>query len=176
MEDQSFQARMKIHNPKLLQLYSFPTPNGVKVAAALEEIIELKSRTGKSETLPTPTSTTNELFNVNTATSNEEERVLLYEPHAVNIRSGENRLKWYCQLGFHNHKIPGLIDPECLCTGPCPESCPPFVPPHLLLILILSLVVLVVLVLILVLNQHVVLLLSLLVLILVLILVHVSVK
>lgn len=107
MEDQSFQARMKVHNPELLQLYSFPTPNGVKVAAALEEIIELKTLTGKASLAET---------DPNAAISTEQERVVLYEPHTVNIRAGENRLKWYCHMGLKNHKVPGLIDPCCTCT------------------------------------------------------------
>jgi hypothetical protein len=107
MENQSFQARMRVVNPELMQLYSFPTPNGVKVAAALEEIIDLKTISGKAslaEIAP------------NAAAGCEEERVVLYEPHAVNIRSGENLLSWFCHMGIKNHKIPGLIDPCCMCT------------------------------------------------------------
>lgn len=95
MEDTSFQTRMRIQNPSLLQLYSFPTPNGVKVAAALEEIIELRSKKGSIN-----------LSNL----VNEEEKVVLYEPHAVNIRAGENRLKWYGDMGFPNQKIPCLLE------------------------------------------------------------------
>mgnify|MGYP003385491476 CR=1 FL=1 len=114
MEDQSFQARMCVKNPELMQLYSYPTPNGVKVAAALEEIVELKTLTAKAslpETSP------------NAAAGSEEERIVLYEPHAVNIRSAENRLKWFCHIGFKNHKIPGLIDPACTCTPEERERC-----------------------------------------------------
>ena len=108
MDDTSFQTRMKVKNPELLQLYSFPTPNGVKVAAALEEIVELKTLIGKASLAEA---------DPNAAVSSDEERVVLYEPHAVNIRAGENRLKWFCHLGFKNHKIPGLVDPCCTCTA-----------------------------------------------------------
>jgi len=107
MEDQSFKARMKVHHPELLQFYSFPTPNGVKVAAALEEIIELKSRKG-------------ELSSSNIVS--EEEQPLLYEPHAVNIRAGENRLEWFKSKGFSTQKVPALQDPACVCPAACREA------------------------------------------------------
>mgnify|MGYP003387019765 CR=1 FL=1 len=35
----------------------------------------------------------------------EEEQMLLYEPHAVNIHTGEIRLPWYRELGFNSAKI-----------------------------------------------------------------------
>ncbi|MEM8581079.1 MAG: glutathione S-transferase N-terminal domain-containing protein [Pseudomonadota bacterium] len=38
MSDHPITARWPAKNPSLLQLYSFPTPNGVKVSIALEEI------------------------------------------------------------------------------------------------------------------------------------------
>lgn len=91
MEDISWKARTTVRHPELIQFYSFPTPNGIKVAAALEEIIRLKS-------MRNPTV--------------EQEQMLLYEPHAVNIRTSENRMKWYKDLGFINGKIPGIIDPK----------------------------------------------------------------
>ena len=81
MESQDFSARMMVKNPKAIQLYTFSTPNGVKVASMLEEIIELRKLKGE----------------------------VLYEPHAVNIRTGENRTEWYSTC-FPNEKIPGIID------------------------------------------------------------------
>ena len=38
MESISQAARFEIHDPELIQFYSAATPNGIKVAAALEEI------------------------------------------------------------------------------------------------------------------------------------------
>jgi len=83
MESTSFESRMHVKNPGVLQLYTFPTPNGIKVAAALEEIIELRS-------------------------TKED---ILYEPHLVNIRTGETHLKWFSDM-FPSQKIPAIIDPN----------------------------------------------------------------
>lgn len=83
MESQDFSARMIVKDRNALQLYSFQTPNGTKVASMLEEIIELKEL--------------------------KEDASELYEPHAVNIRLGENRTEWYSRC-FLNQKIPGLVD------------------------------------------------------------------
>jgi len=98
---------MKVQHPELLQLYSFPTPNGIKIAAALEEIIELKSLKGE--------------LNVSNSIG-EAEQPILYEPHAVNIRAGENRLEWFRHKGFCSQKIPSLIDPACICPASCREA------------------------------------------------------
>lgn len=92
MESQDFSARMMVEDPKVIQLYTFPTPNGVKAAAALEEVMELRKLKG--------------------------EEGILYEPHAVNIRTGENRTEWYSTC-FPNEKIPGIIDH---CGGPNGDS------------------------------------------------------
>ena len=97
MEDCSFSTRMLTKDPTLIQLYSFPTPNGIKVAVALEEILELRKDKGDNMS--------------GGNIQSEEEQMLLYEPHAVNIRTGENRLPWYRELGFNSAKIPGIIDP-----------------------------------------------------------------
>ena len=97
MEDTSFETRMRVQHPELIQLYSFPTPNGIKISVMLEEIIELRRNKGSLSS---------------SNTEGESEQVLLYEPHAVNIRTGENRLGWFYHLGFKTGKVPGIIDPQ----------------------------------------------------------------
>jgi len=48
-------SRWAAHNPDLLQLYSFPTPNGVKVSIALEEIgLPYEAHTVKLNETTTP--------------------------------------------------------------------------------------------------------------------------
>jgi GSH-dependent disulfide-bond oxidoreductase len=42
MENTSLLARIGSTNPNVLQLYSAPTPNGMKVAACLEELVNLR--------------------------------------------------------------------------------------------------------------------------------------
>ena len=43
MEDITKAGRMGIHNKDIIQFYSAATPNGLKVAACLEEICALRS-------------------------------------------------------------------------------------------------------------------------------------
>lgn len=50
MESESLEDRMKISHPERIQLYSAGTANGLKVAACLEEISEL--RKDKGDTVP----------------------------------------------------------------------------------------------------------------------------
>lgn len=59
---------MEVKNPEMIQLYSITTPNGIKVAACLEELVILKG----------------ECF--------------VYEPHSVDIRHGENRTEEFAAL------------------------------------------------------------------------------
>jgi GSH-dependent disulfide-bond oxidoreductase len=58
------------------------TPNGIKVAAMLEELVDLKSNTGEP---------------------------FIYEPHSIDIRKGESRTQWYKEVAPHG-KVPLLID------------------------------------------------------------------
>src|SRR6202008_780480 len=67
--------RWPAQHPDRLQLYSFPTPNGVKVSATLEEL------------------------------------GLAYEPHRIDIISGDTRTPEYLSLN-PNGKIPAIIDPD----------------------------------------------------------------
>eukprot|EP01041_Mallomonas_annulata_P006702 gene6700-13586_t len=83
MEDLSEQARLAIKNHSVIQLYSAATPNGIKVAAALEEIRQLRS--------------TKEDFD--------------YEPHTMNLRLGETHKEIFSQI-FPSGKIPALMDPH----------------------------------------------------------------
>ncbi len=46
MEDISEHGRLETKNPNILQLYSVATPNGMKVAACLEELVALKIISG----------------------------------------------------------------------------------------------------------------------------------
>jgi hypothetical protein len=46
MESTSIDARLSVNNIKVVQLYSAATPNGIKVAALLEELVDLKEKTG----------------------------------------------------------------------------------------------------------------------------------
>lgn len=79
----SFEARMRIAKPELIQLYSSATPNGIKVAAALEEIKLLRSTTEEFD----------------------------YEPHTINIRSGESRCDEFSKIS-PTGKIPAICDPH----------------------------------------------------------------
>lgn len=82
MEDTSREKRLAIRNPQVPQLYSAQTPNGIKVAAALEEILLLKSQDFKFD----------------------------YEPHTVDIRHGESREQSFLQNICPNGKVPVLVD------------------------------------------------------------------
>lgn len=84
MEDDSFAARMEIKNLNKLQLYSASTPNGIKVAAMLEEIVDFRSATGDG-------------FD--------------YEPHTIDLRHQETRRIDFKQLN-PNGKIPVIVDPH----------------------------------------------------------------
>jgi GST-like protein len=84
MEDNSYNSRMTIKDPTKLQLFSAATPNGMKVAAMLEELVDLRSTT--------------EYFD--------------YEPHTVDVRSSESRLEDFKECLNPNAKIPVLIDPN----------------------------------------------------------------
>lgn len=83
MEDKSVAARMAIRNPRIIQLYSAQTPNGIKIAACLEEIKALKSLSGGFD----------------------------YEPHTVDIRKAESRSQFFNEICV-NGKIPALVDPN----------------------------------------------------------------
>ena len=61
MEKTDYEARMCAKYPEIIQLYSIATPNGMKVAACLEELAFLKGDT------------------------------FSYEPHSVDIRHAESR-------------------------------------------------------------------------------------
>jgi len=65
---------------RMIQLYSAATPNGMKVAACLEEICDLRRLSGEP---------------------------LEFEPHTVNIRTGECRLQEFKATVNPNGKIPG---------------------------------------------------------------------
>ena len=82
MEDKSYQARMRVTNPKIIQLYSANTPNGMKVAAVLEELVELRKTTDE----------------------------FIYEPHTVDLRAGESHLEPFRHMSL-NAKVPVLVDP-----------------------------------------------------------------
>ena len=69
-------------NPILMQLYSTNTPNGIKVAAMLEEVGLLESGKGND-------------FN--------------YEPHTIDLREGETKSDWFKRIS-PTGKIPALID------------------------------------------------------------------
>ena len=84
MESTSADARLSVHHPDCIQLYSAATPNGIKVAAMLEELVDLKRSSGEP---------------------------FSYEPHTIDIRKGESRTEWYAQVAPHG-KIPLLIDPK----------------------------------------------------------------
>lgn len=76
MENVSRLERLKVKNPDMVQLYSAATPNGIKVAACLEEISIIKS----------------------------VEDVIDYEPHSVDLRHGECRQKDFVEI-FPNGKV-----------------------------------------------------------------------
>lgn len=82
MQGNSYEERMTVHYPQCVQLYSVNTPNGIKVAACLEELVALKG-----------------IDNFD------------YEPHTVDIRHGENRSEEFARFN-PNQKIPVLIDPN----------------------------------------------------------------
>lgn len=83
MENVSKAARMMINSPNALQLYSAPTPNGMKVAIVLEEIAFIKS--------------TDQAFS--------------YEPHSIDLRHNESREQDYLEI-CPNGKIPAIVDPN----------------------------------------------------------------
>lgn len=83
MEDISYYARMQIQNPQMIQLYSAATPNGMKVSAMLEEIVDLRATTDAFQ----------------------------YEPHTIDLRSNESRSHHFKQLSL-NGKIPVIVDPN----------------------------------------------------------------
>lgn len=64
MEDISVQGRLQPKNPNILQLYSAYTPNGMKVAACLEELVAIKATSGAP---------------------------FEYEPHSIDIKNHEQR-------------------------------------------------------------------------------------
>ena len=72
MENVSKAARMMVKNPNILQLYSAPTPNGFKVAAALEEISFMKST----------------------------ETAFSYEPHTIDLRKQKSLNYFFNYLLF----------------------------------------------------------------------------
>jgi glutathione S-transferase len=82
MEDISIDARMHVKDPSVIQLYSCSTPNGIKVAACLEELVELRSH----------------------------KEDFTYEAHTVDLRKGETRGGPYALIAPHG-KIPALVDP-----------------------------------------------------------------
>ena len=113
METTSQAARYKVQEPGLIQLYSgyiftslylfiylfiylfylfitnnnhmkAATPNGMKVAAALEELVDLRKLSGED---------------------------FSYEPHTVNIRTAECRQDGFTVSINPNGKIPAIIDP-----------------------------------------------------------------
>jgi GST-like protein len=81
MENPSIEERLAVKDPKLIQLYSIATPNGIKVAACLEELVILKG----------------------------EDFDFSYEPHSIDIRHGENRTREFAVLN-PNQKIPVIVD------------------------------------------------------------------
>lgn len=83
MEGTTIEERFAVKNPDLIQLYSIATPNGIKAAACLEELVLLKQ--GDFE------------FN--------------YEPHSVDIRHAENKTEQFTNLS-PNQKIPVIVDPH----------------------------------------------------------------
>ena len=66
--------RMTVRDPRKVQLYSAATANGIKVAAALEEIKVARARKGDD-------------FD--------------YEPHTVRIRHGESRMDFFKEMNPH---------------------------------------------------------------------------
>ena len=82
--EQSYVARMEVKDPNKVQLYSAATANGIKVAAALEEIVE--ARKLKGEVPP---------FD--------------YEPHTVRIRMSENLDQCFARMN-PTCKIPVIQD------------------------------------------------------------------
>jgi GSH-dependent disulfide-bond oxidoreductase len=84
MEDESAWARINAVDPEAIQLYSCATPNGMKVACALEELADLRKLTDDFK----------------------------YEPHTIDIRHNESReLLPFLQLN-PNGKIPAIVDPN----------------------------------------------------------------
>lgn len=90
MEKASKEERFAIRDSNLIQLFSAPTPNGLKAAACLEEIAAIKE--------------VNEFFS--------------YEPHSVDIRHGESRQTDYVTMISPTGKIPAIIDNQGLSGQP----------------------------------------------------------
>lgn len=83
MENDSYAARMAVRDVNKIQLYSSATPNGMKVTAMLEEIVDLRATTDQFD----------------------------YEPHTVDLRLAESRRVDFKEIS-PNGKIPALIDPH----------------------------------------------------------------
>jgi len=84
MLSDSMAERLQTRNRDLIQLYSANTPNGMKVAACLEELVELRRTTDGFD----------------------------YEPHTVNLHAGESRMKDFVDCLNPNGKIPAILDPH----------------------------------------------------------------
>lgn len=82
MEDTSYSTRISVKDPLKIQLYSYPTPNGIKVASILEELVDIRR--------------TSDEFN--------------YEAHTIDIRQGESRTEDFRQVSVAG-KVPAIIDP-----------------------------------------------------------------
>lgn len=80
MERTSKVDRLSVKDANLIQLYSAPTPNGIKVAACLEEISIIR-----------------------------QDESFSYEPHSVDIRHGENSSPEFRKI-FPTGKIPAILD------------------------------------------------------------------
>lgn len=80
----SFEQRMTVQNPDLIQLYSIATANGIKAAACLEELISAIEEEGGS-------------FD--------------YEPHSIDIRHEEHKSAMFTDMN-PNRKIPVIVDPH----------------------------------------------------------------
>jgi GST-like protein len=83
MESTSHRSRLKVIDPTAIQLYSAATPNGMKIAISLEELVQLR---GMKEDFK-------------------------YEPHTINIRAAENYRLDFLNI-CPNGKIPAMIDPK----------------------------------------------------------------
>jgi len=83
MEDTGMISRLQTKNPNAIQFYSCATPNGMKVACALEELQILRNFTEDFE----------------------------YEPHTIDVRKNESRLILPFLEINPNGKIPALVDP-----------------------------------------------------------------
>jgi GSH-dependent disulfide-bond oxidoreductase len=118
MESVSTADRFAVKNHNLIQLYSAATPNGMKVAACLEELVDLRShkedfiyeavRNGTLARIYSPLSQF--IFSFFT-------RTFFPVQHSVNLRESETRVGPYKKIAPHG-KIPALIDPQ----GPSGKS------------------------------------------------------